>query len=177
MRSELIVTLSSAALALTLGACSSPAPSTFSSGSSTANQEPPAASTKTTSSSDSQKTSGETSAPDSSRSADDTTTTTSTSASGKLYDIDKVDPDVKAYCEAYSEFTDEYIAFMEKCKEASSSDQVAMMGDYNALMQQELEMAEKAKGLEKSKGDWNIDTQQYWVDTYTTVSQKLLAAS
>ena len=51
-----------------------------------------------------------------------------------------------------------------------------MISDYSDLMQQELEMTERVNDMNNSKGSWNTDTAQYWIDLYGRCSKKMLSA-
>ena len=65
---------------------------------------------------------------------------------------------------------------MKKYKSASASGQAEMISDYSDLMQQELEMTERVNDMNNSKGSWNTDTAQYWIDLYGRCSKKMLSA-
>lgn len=102
---------------------------------------------------------------------------TDATASGALYDIDKVDPTVRAFCEEYEAFVDRYVEFMSRYSSADSTAQASMISDYSTLMQQEVEMADKAEKLDEQDATFDKDTYQYWIDVYARCSQKMVEAT
>lgn len=95
----------------------------------------------------------------------------------RLYDINKVDPTVKAFGDEYEKFVDDYVEFMSKYNGADSTARTSMIGDYNQIMQQYVEVMDKVDKMNDEENTFDKDTYQYWIDLYSRCSQKMLDAA
>ena len=74
--------------------------------------------------------------------------------------------------DAYEDFMDEYIAFMEKYAEADPASAALMLYDYTKLMERYAEFAEKLGAMDES--DYTSAEWAYYLEVTNRVNEKLL---
>lgn len=84
-------------------------------------------------------------------------------------------PEFKEFMDSYEAFYDEYIDFMERYKNADSSNMLAMMTDYMNYLEKYSEFTEKLDAIDENE---LTDAEAlYYAEVTLRVSQKMLQAA
>ena len=107
--------------------------------------------------------------------ASSTSTTTSSSdssASTSSTDASLVTPEFKEMMDSYEEFMNQYCDFMEKYENADAADQAEMLADYNSMLQQEADWAQKLDEVDENT--LSAADYAYYLEVTGRVEQRLL---